>query len=114
MSGVEDRVRLRHMLDAAQEVQQFTAGKTRQDLAEDVLLLRAVSMSIGILGEAASRVSEDYKSAHPDIEWGAIVGMRNFIIHAYFKIDLAIIWDTITENIPPLLEKLEALLADEE
>ncbi len=113
MNSTDDLVRVQHMLDAAREVIQFTAGKTQQDLKDDVMLLRAVSMSIGIVGEAASRISAGYKTAHPDIEWQPIIGMRNFIIHAYFKIDIAIIWDTITENISPLIAKLEDLLNDE-
>ena len=114
MSKSEDRLRLQHMLDAAQEIRQFTDDKSKQDLAEDILLLRAVSMSIGILGEAASRVSAEYKDVHPDIEWQPIIGMRNFLIHAYFKIDIEIIWDTITENIAPLITQLEVLLAEDE
>jgi uncharacterized protein with HEPN domain len=114
MNATNDRLRLQHMLDAAQEVMTFTAGKTRQDLDQDVLLVRGVCMSIGIIGEAASHITSEYRSAHPEIDWKPIIGMRNFIIHAYFKVDHDILWATITENIPPLIVQLETMLTDNE
>lgn len=115
-SEANNRVRLRHMHDAAQEVMAFTAGKTRESLDQEMLLLRGVCMSIGIIGEAAAQITPAFRSANPKIDWQAIVGMRNLIIHAYFKVDKDILWNTINQHIPPLLAELDNLIqvGDEE
>ncbi len=105
-----DRVRLQHMLDAAREVVEFAQGTTLADFQTNPMRLRAVMMSISILGEAATRVSEDFKIAHPEILWPQIGGMRNRLIHAYFDVDVERVWLTATQDIPRILPLLENLL----
>lgn len=106
----EDRVRVRHMIDAARAVHRFLHGRTRQDLSSDQLLLFAVLHAVQVLGEAASKVTPATRSAHGSIPWAAIVGMRNRLVHAYFDIDVDIVWVAATEEIPALLPRLEALI----
>jgi uncharacterized protein with HEPN domain len=108
----DDRIRLQHMRDSAQEVIQFTANRQRSDLDSDLMLLRALSMSVGIIGEAASRISSDYREAHPEVPWGSIIGMRNFVFHVYFKVDPDILWDTAAVSVPELLAQIETLLEE--
>ena len=67
-------------------------------------------MSIGIIGEAASRVTQDFRDNNSQIAWQPIIEMRNFVIHAYFQIDKDILWNTIEEHIPLLIVGLEKLL----
>jgi uncharacterized protein with HEPN domain len=85
---------------------------TREDLDSNQMLVRALSMSIGIIGEAASKVSADVQSAYPEIPWPQIIGMRNRIIHAYFEVNFDILWETVTDRIPELIEQLEGILTD--
>jgi len=66
-----------------------------------------------IIGEAAGRLSADFRARHAGIPWGEIVGMRNRLIHAYFEIDYEQVWKTLTEDLPPLIEQLHAILASE-
>jgi uncharacterized protein with HEPN domain len=87
----QDEIRLHHRLDAAHEALTFAEGHTREDLDTNRMLVRALSMSIGIIGEAASKVSVDVQDAHPEVPWPQIVGMRNRIIHAYFEVNLDIL-----------------------
>lgn len=108
-----DRVRLHHMLDAAQEVARFVQGETRTALDTDLKLVRALSMSIGIVGEAAPHVSSEFQAMNQQIPWRQIVGMRNFLIHIYFNIDLDILWNTATQAIPTLIVQLEQLLTSD-
>lgn len=108
----EDLIRLRHMLEAAQEVVQFTQSKTRADLDSDRQLVLAVVQLLEIIGEAASRVSEQCREDHPEIDWANAIGMRNRLIHAYFDISLAIVWRTIKEDLPPLISYLDNVLAE--
>lgn len=104
-----DLVKLRHMLDAATEAQEFVRGKDRPDLDEDRLLAHGVLRCIEIVGEAAARVSEGLKEQHPTIPWQDIVGMRNRLIHAYFDVDLDRVWDTLKDDLPPLVAGLRRI-----
>jgi uncharacterized protein with HEPN domain len=75
------------------------------------MLAFALVRAIEIIGEAASRVGEETREAHPDLPWQDMTGMRNRIIHAYFDVDLDRVWDTVTEDLPPLMVRLRAILA---
>jgi uncharacterized protein with HEPN domain len=105
-----DLVRVKHMIEAADEAVSFARGKTRGDLDKDRMLTMALMREIEVVGEAASKISEDFKLIHPDIPWALIIGMRNKLIHAYFDINLDILWRTITVNLPLLKEKLDTIL----
>jgi uncharacterized protein with HEPN domain len=107
----EDRVRLLHMVEAADAAAQFIAGKSRDDLDRDRMLLFAVVRAIEIFGEAASRVLPETRDAAPQVPWAAIVSMRNRLIHGYFDTDTAVVWKTAATEIPALLEALRALAA---
>ena len=109
----EDSIRLNHMRDATREALSFVAGKTRDDLDIDRQLVLALVKSIEIIGEAAAKTSRGFKTTSTDIPWRDIIAMRNRLIHAYFDIDLDILWQTVTTELPPLLESLEALLDEE-
>ena len=74
----------------------------------------AVFGQIVIMGEAANRLSQDFQTAHPEIPWHKIIGMRNRIVHAYDEIDWDIVWQVATRDVPQLLEDLRALLPSEE
>lgn len=105
-----DVVRLRHMIDAAKDAVFFSEGKQASDLATDRKLSLALVKSIEIIGEAATRVSPETRSKSPDIPWVDIVSMRNRLIHAYFDINLDILWKTVSEELPPLIVQIEKLL----
>lgn len=105
-----DRVRLRHMLDAATEALAFVTNREKGDLLADRRLTLALMKEIEIVGEAASRISTSMKERHPDIPWSAIVGMRNRLIHAYADIDLEVVWSTVTSDLPRLVKMVKALL----
>ena len=110
MPPPDDALRLRHMLDAAREARAFVAGKQRTDLDEERPLALALVKLIEIVGEAASRVSAAERQRRAGIPWGDIVAMRNRLIHAYFDVDLDRVWDTVTDDLPPLIAELEAAL----
>jgi len=107
----DDPQRLRDMLDYSQEVIDFVKGATRETLDTDLKLVRALAYSIGIVGEAASHVSDSYRDSTPQIPWAKAIGMRNFLFHGYFVINYDILWQTATVSIPPLLAELEQILA---
>lgn len=112
MSVNDPRVRLRHMLDAAEEVIAFSEGHIRSDLDTNQMLLRALSMSIGIIGEAASQLPDELQASYAAIPWRQIIGMRNFLFHEYFRVDPDILWETAIKAVPPLVAQIKQMLAD--
>lgn len=109
-----DLVRLHHMLDAAIEAISFAKSRSRKDLDEDLQFMRALVKSIEIMGEAAAKVTEQTKGELSQIPWARIVGMRNRLIHAYYDINVDVVWSTVKEDLPPLIEQLEKILPPDE
>lgn len=113
MTVIDDLTRLHHMQDAAREALGFMSGKTREDLANDRMLVLAVVKDLEIIGEAAGRISAECRTRHPEIPWADMIGMRNRLTHAYFSINLDIVWDTVTDDLAPLVEQLERVIQEE-
>ena len=65
-----------------------------------------------IIGEAASRVSKEKQAQSPEIPWRQVIGMRNRLTHAYFDINLDFVWQTVTEDLVPLIAELERMLGE--
>lgn len=107
----DDQVRLQHMIEAAQSAIEFVAGRNPVDLDTDRMLLFAVIRAIEVIGEAASKMSEELRVADNAIPWQAIIGMGNRLVHAYFDINTQIVWETATVEIPAILPLLQALAA---
>jgi uncharacterized protein with HEPN domain len=97
------------MLDAAREAHSFVQNRTRGSLDTSRQLCLALVKSIEIIGEAAAKVTPAGRELVSQIPWQSIIGMRNRLIHAYFDINLDILWKTVTEDIPPLITELEKI-----
>ncbi len=109
MSIQDDKTRIKHMLDAAEKAINFVNLRSFQDLENDEILALALVKLVEIVGEAASRVSKEYQARHSEIPWSAMIGMRNRLVHAYFDINLQILWQTTQEDLPRLIEQLNKL-----
>ncbi|MGQ9575633.1 MAG: HepT-like ribonuclease domain-containing protein [Thermoguttaceae bacterium] len=110
----DDLVRLRHMLDAANEAQKFIHGRRREDLDHDRQLVWALVKAVEIIGEAASQLSDEAKTELPGLPWPKIIGMRHRLVHAYFDINLDILWQTIIAGLPPIVTELKRLIPGED
>ncbi len=110
----DDLIRIRHMLDAAREAMSFIKDKKRSDLDMDRMLVLSLVKSVEIMGEAASKVTKESRDNHPEVPWLNIIAMRNRLIHVYFDIDLDRVWDTITDDLPPVITALERIVQKEE
>jgi uncharacterized protein with HEPN domain len=106
----DDRIRLRDMIEAAEAAVKFTAGKTRDDLGGDQMLAFSVIRALEVMGEAATKVSADLREELPGVPWANIVGMRNWLIHAYHDVNLDIVWRTVQEELPSLITALRSAL----
>lgn len=114
MPREDDEVRLRHMLDAANEATGYIQGRSREDLDSDRQLVHSLVRCVEIVGEVANKVSPELRDAHPGIPWSRIVGMRNRLIHAYFDVNPAILWKTVNDELPSLISAVEVVLGQEQ
>lgn len=106
----DDIVRLTHMRDAAASALRFIDGKERADLDRNEMLLFAPVRAVEVIGEVAAKVSVEGQAEIPGIRWAAIVGMRNRLVHAYFDVERAILWATVSDELPPLKDRLSKVL----
>ena len=107
---LKDEDRLRHMLDAAETVLKFTAEKKRLDLDTDEKLALALVRLLEVIGEAARHVSEETCRRFPEIPWKEIAGTRDRLVHGNFDVDLEIVWQITTRDLPPLIKELKKTL----
>ena len=102
---------LEHIRQAAGDACAFVQGTDREAFLDDRRTQRAVVMSLVIVGEAASKLMDqypDFTTAHPQVPWRSMRGMRNRIAHGYFDINLEVVWDTVQTALPELLQQLPA------
>lgn len=107
-----DLLYLQDILVAADAVSRFLKGVERQDFTSDELRQSAVLQKLTVMGEAAARLSSEFRDAYPEIEWKLIVGLRNVVVHAYFSVDWASIWQTAIDDLPGLVQKLGPILTE--
>ena len=107
----DDRERLVHMLEAAEDALRFAGDRIRDDLDIDRMLLRAIFQCIEVIGEAASRTTPEGRARVPGLPWQEIIKMRNILVHVYWGIDLDRVWDTVRTDLPSLVTTLRAALA---
>jgi uncharacterized protein with HEPN domain len=105
-----DRIRLQHMLDAAKTALASVQGKGRKNFGQDAVQTLGLVKCVEIIGEAAARVGQTTRNEHPEIPWTQIVAMRNRLVHVYFDVDLDQVWKTLTDDLPPLIAALEAVV----
>ena len=101
------------MLLAARDAVTFAAPLTFPEFEDDPLQHLAILKSVEIIGEAASRISEETKAKHPDIPWAQIIGMCNRFVNACFAIRFDALWQTVQNDLPPLIAQLEPLVPPE-
>ena len=110
----DDLVYLGEMYDFAVGIARRADGLERAAFDADEDLRLAIVQLLGWLGEAARRVSADFKGLHPDIPWSFVVGMRNILAHDYLHVDYDVVFKTATQKVPELVATLAAKLPPEE
>ena len=111
MSRHDPLVRVLHMRDYAREAVDLLGTRNLDDLNRDRTLQLALFHLIEVIGEASARIEQDFKQRHTAVAWEKATGMRNRLIHGYDNIDIPIVFNTIRESLPPLIEQLEVMLA---
>jgi uncharacterized protein with HEPN domain len=109
----DDLVYAEHMLDTARNAVAKAQRVDRATFDQDENLRLALAHLIQIIGEAASRVSDNFRNAHPEIPWRAIIGKRQKIVHDYIHVDYDIVWGVVTADLPSLIQQLEGVVPNE-
>lgn len=104
---------LHHILDEANYILKESSALKREDFLRNETLQRAFVRSIEIIGEATKKLPDAIKQKYPNVEWKAIAGMRDRLIHDYFGIDYEIVWDVIINKIPSLQQEIQRILNSE-
>jgi len=104
-----DPVRIRHILDAARQTMNLAEGRCRADLDTDLTLNLSLTRLLEIIGEAARGLTPAFRDAYPEVPWHKMAGMRDRLVHAYFDVNLDIVWQTVTQDLPPLIARLERI-----
>jgi uncharacterized protein with HEPN domain len=104
---------LSDIVEAANAISKFLEGVQEEKFLENDLFRSAALQKLTVIGEAASRLSDEFCQRHPEIPWSDIVGFRNIAIHAYFAVDWSIVWVAATEEAPLLRQQIAEILARE-
>ena len=109
----DDRERIQDMLEAIQKIEQYvydeSGGISRQD---DELVEVWIIHHIEIIGEAASKISNELRGKYPEVAWGGMIGMRHVLVHGYFETETEIVWRVVEHDLPTLRTQLENILAE--
>lgn len=111
MTQHDPLVSVRHMCDHAAEAISLLGQRTADELRADRMLQLALVQLIEIVGEAASRVPEDFRANHPQVPWRMAADMRNKLIHGYDVIEYSIVFDTVKLDLPPLVKQLSDVIS---
>ena len=104
---------LADIIEAAEAIVEFVQGLDELDFTQDAKTQSAVIQQLIIIGEAAARLPQDFKDRYPQIEWRDVIAFRNILVHAYFSINLTIIWQTVQHEVPTLRQEIIEIIQQE-
>ncbi len=111
---IRDIGRLEHILEAIDNVFEFIAGMTFDDYVADKKSKYAVVKNLEIIGEAAYKLSNEFKAKYPEINWERIIKMRHVLVHGYYQIEDFIAWDTAKNDLIPLKQQIQTIYDNEQ
>lgn len=107
-----DKGRLMHILQAIDNIEEFTQGVEYEDFLSNKLLFYAIVKNVEIVGEAVYMLTNEFKEKHSELPWIDIAAMRHVLVHDYYNITPARVWDTVTNDLVELRNHVEAYIAD--
>ncbi|MBN1821774.1 MAG: DUF86 domain-containing protein [Prolixibacteraceae bacterium] len=106
---IRDKERLNHIIESVGNIFEFTATISYEEFSANKMLKFAVIKNLEIIGEASNLLSNEIKDNFTEIDWKAIIGLRNFLVHGYYQISDMIIWNTIHEDLPGFLSQISSI-----
>jgi uncharacterized protein with HEPN domain len=108
----KDILRLKHILDSISEIEKYTSIINFEQFSNNSMMVDASIRHLEIIGEASNHLSDSIKTTYTTIEWRQIIGFRNLLIHEYFSIDIAIVWQVIQFDLPHLKQIIIEIIKD--
>jgi len=106
----DDTVYLRHILDAIQQIEDYLKGVSFEQFFQQRLLQDGAVRQLEIIGEASRNLSHELRQRNPKVPLSQIIGLRNRITHAYFNVNLQIVWEIVQNDLAPLKQQIESIL----
>lgn len=111
-SNPKDLIRLQHILDAIEEIEKYTLEVSFSDFEQNSMMLHASVRQLEIIGEASNHLSNEIIATYQTVEWKQIIGFRNLLIHEYFGVDIAVVWNVIQFDLPHLKNEIITIISD--
>lgn len=109
---IRDPQRLRHILEAIENILQFSNGAEEEDIHKNKILYYALVKNIEIIGEAAYMLTQSFKDCHPNTDWRVIIAMRHTLVHGYYQISPTEVWNVIRYDLNPLQRQIQSYLEE--
>jgi uncharacterized protein with HEPN domain len=103
---------MRHILDSIDSVNQYTKDKSEQQFISSPEVQDAVLMRLSVIGEAAKNLPSSLREKHNSIDWKAVIGLKNIIVHQYFGVDIKIVWNIVKDDLPKLKSEVKEMLKE--
>ena len=110
MSSHKNTPYLKHILEAISDTEHSIRNLSKRDFEENKDVKDATIRRIEVIGEAVKNISNDFKTKHPEVEWKKIAGSRDVMIHAYFNVDLGVVWNITKDDLPKLRQQIQKIL----
>jgi uncharacterized protein with HEPN domain len=100
---------IQDILENIKDIESFSKGTSKESFMNDKLKQKAIIRSLEIIGEAVKNITNSFREKYLDVEWTKIAGMRDIIIHGYFRVDLDAVWNVIKKDLPKLKKQIEKI-----
>lgn len=107
---LRDPSRLRHILQAIDNINEYMAEKSQEDLRSNSMLFYAVVKNVEIIGEAAYKLTHEFTEAHPEIPWRQIIAMRHILVHGYYQVTASEIYNVYKQDLASLRSQISSYL----